>query len=462
MTIELGTLNPTKREVVDEAKAREELVPTWTTLLQEKLAKGDSPVLCHKIDLSGKSYTPPAAKIIATFLTSTEHFQPCIASGIKTANLNDIIASQPEKEALEVLTTISDAFKESRLEEVDLSDNAMGSKGVTACKTVLSGEAVVDTLKHLKLCNNGLSQYTMDEVADLLTEGESKCIAKNLKTIHFFNNMSDDEGCESFRKIISCAENLTDVRFSGTRAKAKGSPHITSGLNELAKEGKLKNIVRLDLADNSFGDCYEDLANALRSCTNLEYLDIHDCCLGDDGIIAVCEALIQAKAPLKFLSLSGNDIGEESFEGGKSVAKLIGTINDTIVSFNASENELKSPGIRSIARAFKSGTVEEIRLNQNECGSVGAEELMKMALRLPSLKVIEADANGFLPDIVDGLQEAFGDKLAEMEDNVDDEDYDDDLDADDLKDEPDTDSDEDEAEDPDAEVDALATQLSQL
>lgn len=435
MTITLITSNPKIREVVDDGKATE-LIATWKGQIEEEKKSGDgSSVLCDKIVLDGKSYTPEAAKIIAGFLTSTEDFQPSVASGIKVAILSDIIASQMEAEALIVLKTISDAFKESKLEEVDLSDNAMGTKGVVACETVLGGPTVIDTLQRLKLCNNGLSRYTMEEVAVLLTKGDdSSCIAKNMKQIHFFNNMSDDEGCESFEKIIARTENLEDIRFSGTRAKAKGSVFITKGLNDLAKNGKLGSVTRLDLADNSFGDCYQDLSDALRTCTKLEYLDLHDCCLGDDGIVAVCDALMEAKPPLSFLSLSGNDVGEDSYEGGKSIAALIKLINTTIVSFYASENELKSPGIRSIARAFRSETLKEIHLNQNECGTVGATEVIKMAARVPNLEKIEFDANGFLPEVVDKLTEALGDKLVEMEDNIDDEDYDEELDPEDLKD----------------------------
>jgi len=462
MTITLITSNPKIREVIDDAMATE-LIATWKEQLQEEKKSGDNSILCDKIVLDGKSYTPGAAKIISGFLTSTDDYLPSIASGIKIAILSDCIASQMEADALIVLKTISDAFKESRLEEVDLSDNAMGTKGVDACKTVLSGPTVIDTLQRLKLCNNGLSEYTMDEVSKLLTAGESSCIANNLTQIHFFNNMSDDAGCESFKQIIASAENLEDIRFSGTRAKAKGSIHITSGLYDLAKSGNLSSITRLDLADNSFGECYQNLADALRSCTKLEYLDLHDCCLGDDGTVAVCNVLLEAKPPLSFFSLSGNDIGENSYEGAKSIATLIRSMNKSIVSFSASENELKSPGIRSIARAFRSDTVKEIYLNQNECGTVGAKEVIKMASRLPNLEVIQLDANGFLPDVVNKLTEALGDKLGEMEDNIDDEDYDEELNPEVLNDKLGVDAEQDEVkEDPDVDVDALACAFEKL
>lgn len=447
MAITLSTLDPEKREVIDEEKANA-LVASWDAQLKTEQASSNTGVLCDKIVLEGKAYTPEAAIIIADFLSSTDVYQPSIASGIKIAILADIIASRMEADGLKVLKTISDAFKDSKLEEVDLSDNAMGTKGIVHCETVLSGPTVIDTLQRLKLCNMGLSRYTMEEVAVLLTKGEDSCIANNLTQIHFFNNMSDDWGCESFQKIIAGSEKLDDIRFSGTRAKARGSALVASGLKDLAESGKLGNVTRLDLADNSFGDCYEDLATALRVCSKLEYLDIHDCNLGDDGITAVAEALMEAKPPVSFLSISGNEIGVDGYDGAESVGKLIASMNSTLISFNASENEMKSPGIRFIAKAFQSTTIKEIYLNQNEFGTMGANALIAMAPRVPNLEAIQLDENGFVEDVVEKLTSTFEDKLAEMEDNIDDEDYDNELDEEDLK--------------VDEEVDELANAFSQM
>ena len=443
--IKLVPSPPGLREVVNEEKALA-MIAGWTEqLTAHQEAHPNLEILCNEIELTDKSYTSSAATLIAEFLTSTEIFSPCIAAGIQIANLADIIASRMEEEGLEVLQILSNAFQTSRLIEVDLSDNAMGSKGVTACEMVLGGISVATSLQKLSLCNNGLSESTMEEVAELLTststrgeESQSQsCIATRLSKLHFFNNMSGNNGCTSFQKIMRmCTDQLTDVRFSGTRAGAEGSAHIASTLSELAACGKLNHITRLDLADNSFGACYQDLANALTQCSKLQYLDLHDCCLGDDGIVMVCNALIESKASLTFLSLSGNDIGAENAnaEGSKIIAALIQSLHGTLVEFHASENEMKSPGIRRIARALQeSDIVTEIILNENECGTIGADALIAMAGRVPNLKKIELNSNYFLEDVVDRLQTAFGDKLVEMEDNIDDEDADDELDADELE-----------------------------
>ena len=310
-----------------------------------------------KFDLNGKSYNHDAAQAIASFLVSDG-----VRNRVKIANLSDIIAGRLKEEGFPVLKTICDALEGNSLEEVDLSDNAMGLRGLENCRAVLRGHP----LKSLKLCNNGLSAEAMEILASDLTEGGHACVAKHLKTIRVHNNMCGPEGCGPFSNIISQANDLEDVDFSETRGQ-EGSPLISSALCGLATEGKLTNLVRLHLDGNTFSNCYVDLANAFPSCTKLEDLDLNDCSLGDKGTIAICEALIQAKAPLKFLSLVSNGIGEESSEGARSIGRLVGSINSTIESFDVSENEdLKCEGICIISGAIDSVTLREIRFNQTE------------------------------------------------------------------------------------------------
>jgi hypothetical protein len=65
---------------------------------------------------------------------------------------------------------------------------------------------------------------------------------------------------------------------------------------------------------------------------------------------------------------------------------------------------MKSPGIGRIARALQeSDIVTKIILNENECGTIGADALIAMAGWVPNLKKIELNSNYFLEDVVDRL-----------------------------------------------------------
>lgn len=86
------------------------------------------------IRLSNKSFDNGAATKIAQYLESLE--------GVTVADVSDIIAGRPEDEALRTLNIICSSLKKFDLVEVNLSDNALGAKGVEECKTVLLGDNI--------------------------------------------------------------------------------------------------------------------------------------------------------------------------------------------------------------------------------------------------------------------------------------------------------------------------------
>lgn len=375
-----------------------------------------------KVNLSNKSYTAGAAEIIGGFISKN-----CAAS-IKVAILADVIASRMEEEGLQVLQILSDSLKHAELIEVDLSDNAMGSKGIRACEGVLGGQK--NSLEQLTLCNNGLSEYSMEEIADILLEGsedmDEDCICERLTKIHFFNNMSGNKGCEAFARILSKTNSrLIDVRYSGTRAGREGSMILASALDNLT----MKNLQRLDLADNSFGaQGAQLLSRALVRCGRLQYLNLRDCVLDDSAIQSICHALFGSDGSsesLQHLDVSGNEI---TARGARSLSELLEETTNLRV-LHAEENEMTSRGIQQLAPLLPT-SLQELKLGFNECGTLGAQALIQhisITQQHTKLHTLHLDGNSFLPHIVEKLQDVFGDKLLEMEENDDENDFDDDL-----------------------------------
>ena len=148
--------NP-KRELVADAAAADALVASL-------------PATCRAIKLSNKSYGAKAAKAIAEKLASLR--------GVKDVDVSDVIAGRPEAEALEVLETLALALakasgygdaKRSRVTALDVSDNALGQKGLDALLPLFMGAA---PLVHLKTCNNGMSSADPD-----IRRGEAKYVS---------------------------------------------------------------------------------------------------------------------------------------------------------------------------------------------------------------------------------------------------------------------------------------------
>lgn len=453
------------RDFVNESKAKE-LVSTWRATLEahrqvlqtevphetlEHIPTCDlkdqcdlkddyGPLLCDTLILSDKSYTSEAASVIASFLTSDQLFQPPLAQQIKTLNMSDVIAGRMETEGLKVLQTFSDVFTDKcgsyGLVSLDISDNAMGSKGIDACRNMLVTHA--GSLEELSLCNNGLSEITMMEVADILTTSSEHIepIASRLTKLHFYNNMSGDGGCRAFQRIAcNFTDRLYDLRFSSTRAGTEGSIHIVNALNDQASKGNLRNLQRLDLADNSFSMATK-LSAMVERCGALQRLTLKDCLLEDEGVGQICRALETSNSQMTHLDLSANEIHGR---GAAAIARLLRytKITNSLRVLRLDENEMTSVGIQSITDAFLycsistqlSGrlALEELGLACNECGTDGGRALIEIKQVLPNLTSIELNDNMFSQDVLDALHETFGDTLGEIDGNDEDEDVDNDL-----------------------------------
>lgn len=254
-----------------------------------------------KISLANKSYTADAAVSLGETLKSF--------TSVEVADLADIIAGRMEAEALEVLSTISNSLGHLDLQAIDLSDNALGEKGVRACDAILLKKKC---LQQLWFNNNGISAECAEVIAKTVLSNNPT----SLRLFHFHNNMSGPKGAEHLATIVVNSPKLQDLRFSGTRCLSEGSLAFAQGIADLAAkqfaaEGK-GLFVRLDIADNCFGeDGGALLAKVLSNQPHLEFLNLRDGGLGDEGATAVCSALKDnaATAPkLKVLELSGNDL----------------------------------------------------------------------------------------------------------------------------------------------------------
>ncbi|KAL3756859.1 hypothetical protein ACHAWU_005121 [Discostella pseudostelligera] len=439
---------PGEREEVDRERA-EEFVKLWTEQLREHRAKiqaaaasnsnGNTAssatshpwILCDRIRLSDKSYTIEAAQVIASFLTEPlfDDYPP-LAHGIIEADLSDIIAGRMTEEAILVLKSICDAFANSNLIEVDLSENAIGGQGIGACETVVT----LKSLERLSFCNNGLSGETMKTVADWLTRDNdgSGCIAGNLTKLHIYNNMSGEEGCTQFARIFQNCTRMEDLRFSSTRAGEAGSDIIASVLDASLGAGNNPRLRKLDLCDNTFSSTASHVASfrALVSTTCLSHLNLGDCGLGDDGVRQICRALCECDSNLEHLDLSGNNVTRCG-----DIADYIRDCGGKLKTLRLEENGLTSKGVKLIAAAFRGSedghSIEELQLNNCMVGAIGARALIDAfgpnGKDLPKLNNIFLNGNSFAGDVLSELEVAFDFRLGELEDNDSDGDADDDL-----------------------------------
>ena len=121
---------------------------------------------------------------------------------LKYLDINDIIAGRPENEALEVLSIISDSIKDLPIEEINLSNNALGLKGINSFKNGLSNK----TLNKLILTNTGLDAAAINGIKEILLPNDEA--VTQIKTLHIGRNCLANEGAYGLVPIIKRSPQL--------------------------------------------------------------------------------------------------------------------------------------------------------------------------------------------------------------------------------------------------------------
>ncbi|KNA14282.1 hypothetical protein SOVF_108820 [Spinacia oleracea] len=349
-----------------------------------------------KICFSNRSFGLGAAHIAEPILAS-------IKDKLKEVDLSDFIAGRPEAEALEVMNMFSAALEDSVLKSLDLSNNALGEKGVRAFGTLLKSQR---SLEELYLMNDGISEDAARAVCELVPS------TQNLKVLHFHNNMTGDEGALAISEVVKRSPLLEDFRCSSTRVGSEGGVALCEAL-----EGCV-NLKKLDLRDNMFGvEAGVALSKALLKYGNLTEVYLSYLNLEDEGTIAIANALKESAPLLEVLELAGNDVTPLAVS---SLAECLASMPH-LSKLNLAENELKDEGVIQISKALEGHSqLKELDLNTNAVTRVGARVLAKLAVAKPGFQLLNIDGNYISDEGIDDVNEIFKkspEKLGSLEDN---------------------------------------------
>ncbi len=275
-----------KREKVTKERA-EQLVQRWT----REIAETDG--VC-KVDISCLSWCKDAFDIIEPFLET-------IAKDVKYVALADIIAGLMTDEGLAVTEGVAKIFEKSPLVDIDLSDNAMGPRGLSRVERMI----VNAPLQCLYLGNCGLSYESMILLREWATADNNR-IAGSLEELLLDRNMMGAEGAREVGEILSHCNNLKYFSYLGCRIQG-GTMHLANGLKNLVQNCERPALCRLEIDDGNFGEsesnAYIPLAEALQACSQMQRLDLTDSHMEVEGLTKVLDALTKAGAKMTHLGL---------------------------------------------------------------------------------------------------------------------------------------------------------------
>jgi Ran GTPase-activating protein 1 len=336
-----------------------------------------------KIVFSNRSFGIEAARVAGPILES-------IKNQLLDVDLSDFVAGRPEEEALEVMKIFSLALEGSILRYLNLSDNAMGEKGVRAFEAFLSSQK---DLEELYLMNDGISEEAAKALSELLPSTEK------LKVLHFHNNMTGDEGAVAISEVVKKSPLLENFRCSSTRVGAEGGVALSEALDACV------NMKKLDLRDNLFGvEAALALSRTITKLTCLKEIYLSYLNLEDEGTKEIVNALKLAVPGLEVLELAGNEI---TAAAAPVVSTLLG-VTQNLKRLVLSENELKDEGSIVIAKALEGQTsLKELDLSSNLIQRAGARALANAVVNKEGFELLNINGNAISDEGLDEVKEIF-------------------------------------------------------
>jgi len=296
-------------------------------------------------------------------------------TNLKKLDFSDIIAGRPEEEALKVLETLCSAVQSKGIIDLDLSDNALGLKGVNSCSALLRGQ---ENLEALRMNNDGIAAEAAEKLVEILLERQPT----KLKLVHCVNNLLNNGGAKALAKLLAASPDIEDIFFSATRFGVEGGLALSESLLFASK------LQHVNLSDNTFsGKAAPVLAQALQKQTKLRTLVLNFTGLGDAGVKELASKL--ESAVLETLDLSGNDI---TSQGAHHVVKLV---KPSLIKLHLDDNELESSGAKIIAAGIETTNLRELHMSTNSISQIGGIAIVKSVIKLQNLQVIELNANKF-------------------------------------------------------------------
>ena len=350
-----------------------------TALLFEQIDQLPPHEAIDKVKLIGLRFTPEGVQPLKEFLSLH-------APSVKHVMLKNIVGSDSTMDEEKTFVDLAQAFQQSKLEILNLSDNQIGSN-------MWKHWSNQTGLRQLLLDHVELDDASIKELASHFTYGES---LEDLYVV--LTNPSGAIALGDACTILESCTNVVSVRW------AFRTPDVESKLPWFGLRQMVSNQVRggyvallehlvMDGSQMVLPEVGSDgLCGALRELAQLKTLKLRDVGLQDGGVRSVIAALQKSQPPLEFLDLSGNGI---KASGASAIAQLIKVeaIVDHIKILALERNEIDTEAGGKIMHAFASKVAGDFKTRMNE----NPMDFSQLAMNLALAKVqVERERDGDL------------------------------------------------------------------
>jgi Ran GTPase-activating protein 1 len=369
-----------KREMVDKARAVELLAPLHAAI--------ESSQVVTKLTLCGKSFGIEAA----TYIGSVFGKLPATVTSI---DFNDCIAGQKTEDVGTILQSLCSPLKNQPLVEINLSNNALGHRGVSSVADMLANQP---NLQRLYFNNDGLQGDAVALITKLVL-GSQQDGTSRLRVFEIFNNMMGDAGAIALAPLLAASPILEEFRMATTRVSKAGGKAVVAALVNC------KCLTRLDLSDNTLGDdAGTMLASIVQQNPNLRILRLGDVGIERISTKAILKALASSKPNLEELDLQHSDIGS-----GATLRSLIRFVlsNERLNKLQIESTNLKNRGAQALLKDLGShSALQYLSLRGNELTSKVAPQIVNYLTTSAFLLKLDVNGNAFDSEALESIRNA--------------------------------------------------------
>ncbi|KAI0350559.1 RNI-like protein [Trametes cingulata] len=280
---------------------------------------------------------------------------------LKVAGLSDIFGTRTIDEIPQALTSICRGLRScTQLVELNLSGNAFGARVVEPLVPLITHHR---SLQVLKLYDNGFGPEAGATVARALSESarlsREEGLPSNLRVIICGRNRLEDRAALAWAEAIASHPNLRKVKLVDNGIREAGFSALVRALCNCRHLRYLSLRDTVSTEDLEEGDDrpdrrgWQEAIDLLQGTSELEFLDLSDCCLPEPAITAlVTDVFAAGKTPrLHTVLLENNDIEEDSYAAlTDAVVNHLPALRLLSLAWN---NDLESDAVQSLSTALE-------------------------------------------------------------------------------------------------------------